>query len=144
MSSPLARAYVKKEGRARRKRSRQSGRRLRTEIFRLRPVAGLSSLSAETQRNQMSAETQNATEPLLATAFAPALKQALSKGLMPLIQYNYIATEICAKRPCSVLVFGSGYDGELWKCCAGQAVAWVEDDPKYASLSPRAPLIHKF
>jgi len=67
-------------------------------------------------------------------SFRAARKQAIAKGLMAANQYDCIAADICARSPCRLLVFGKGYDSELWNCCAGTPVVFLEDDPRYTSL----------
>src|ERR1700722_14656958 len=76
--------------------------------------------------------------------FSAALITAAKYGLMAKDQYIHIARLICANRPCNVLVFGMGYDVDLWHTAAEGNVIFVENDPSFVSFCPITPEMYIF
>lgn len=82
--------------------------------------------------------------PLPEGPFETAFANARDFGLMTENQYQYIARTIHTARPCSVLVFGAGYDFQLWYRCADGNVGCVEDNPDYFPPTPFEPVSYQY
>lgn len=82
--------------------------------------------------------------PLPEGPFEAAFANARDFGLMTENQYQHIARAIHIGRPCSVLVFGAGYDFQLWHHCAEGNVGCVEDNPDYFPPTPCEPVSFKY
>src|ERR1700733_5850228 len=80
----------------------------------------------------------------LESALEFAFKRAANHGLMSENQYRYIAQILCSGRPCNMLVFGAGYDAELWHHCVQGRNAYVEDKHAYLSRLPSNGVYFKF
>lgn len=82
--------------------------------------------------------------PIPEGPFETAFANARDFGLMTENQYQYIARTIHTARPCNVLVFGAGYDSQLWYHCADGNLGCVEDNPDYFPPTPFEPVSLKY
>ena len=58
-------------------------------------------------------------------------------GSMALDEYSAILSELQARGPCNLLVFGMGKDSAVWaKANAGGSTLFVENSPEWAALCP--------
>ena len=59
------------------------------------------------------------------------VKRRSGAGGMSEQEYRVIADAVVRRSPCNVLVFGTGYDSELWmKCNARGQTVFLEDSEK--------------
>jgi len=76
--------------------------------------------------------------------FELAFRKAVDNGLMSKHQYRYIGREIHSNHPCSLLVFGAGYDSEFWVHCSAGNVAFVEDNDEFESFCSQGLVVNKY
>lgn len=67
---------------------------------------------------------------------------ASNTGSMALDEYSIILSELQARGPCNLLVFGMGKDSAVWaKANAGGRTLFVENSPEWAALCPHCDVI---
>jgi hypothetical protein len=71
---------------------------------------------------------------------AAALEVAVRFGMMSEAHYRTIANALLGSAPCTLLVFGAGFDAALWTACV-EKIAFVEDNPAFLTVvPPKAPV----
>ena len=71
-------------------------------------------------------------------AFENAFNKAVAKGLMTRNQYLFIARELSGGRPCNALIFGAGFDSELWYRSTEGNIMILEEMPELVAQVPNA------
>ena len=65
-----------------------------------------------------------------------AYANAVRFGLMTEQQYRFIGGSLIKDAPCTLLVFGLGYDSAYWINCTDRRITFVEDNPAYLAAVP--------
>lgn len=60
------------------------------------------------------------------------VKKLSGAGGISYVEYRYVARAIIAKARCNLLVFGTGFDSELWlQCNHGGLTVFIEDSQEW-------------